>query len=79
MPTAPNPLLLQVRSYFTLCWRRSPAPFDELRILRDVHGPLRARILKHIGTRARAKIPIMQVQAAVGVLVHFHAVKPCHA
>ena len=62
--------LLQVRSYFTLSWRRSPAPFDEMRILRDLHGPLRARILKHIGARARVEIPIMQVLTTMWCIVN---------
>ncbi len=51
----------QVRSYFTVCWRRSPPLFDELRILGDVHGPLRARLLRQIGARLRAELPILQV------------------
>ncbi len=51
----------QVRSYFTLCWRRSPAPFDEMRVLRDIHGPLRALLLRHVGALVRADIPILQV------------------
>jgi hypothetical protein len=50
----------QVRSFFALCWRQSPVLFDELGILRDVHGPLRARILEHVGTHLRPLLPILQ-------------------
>ena len=51
----------QVRSYFTLSWRRSPAPFDELKILREIHGPLRTCLSRHVGSLLRDKIPILQV------------------
>jgi hypothetical protein len=51
----------QIRSYFNLCWRKSPVPFDELRILGDVHRPLRAQILSHVGTLVRSELPILQV------------------
>ncbi len=50
-----------MRSYFTVSWRRSPVLFDELRILGDVHGPLRAKLLRQIGARLRAELPILQV------------------
>jgi hypothetical protein len=53
----------QVRSFFTLCWRQSPVLFDELGYLRDVHGPLRARILRHVGAQIRPQLPILQARA----------------
>ena len=51
-----------MRSYFSLCWRKSPVNFDELSILGEIHGPLRARILRHVGALIRAEIPILQVR-----------------
>ncbi len=53
----------QVRSFFTLCWRQSPVLYDELGLLRDVHGPLRARILRHVGSQIRPLLPILQARA----------------
>ena len=50
----------QVRSFFALCWRQSPVLHDELGLLRDVHGPLRARILSHVGAQIRPQLPILQ-------------------
>jgi hypothetical protein len=50
----------QVRSFFTLCWRQSPVLFDELGLLRDVHGPLRAKILRYVGAQIRPQLPILQ-------------------
>ena len=44
-----------------LSWRRSPAPFDELKILREIHGPLRNRLFRHVGSLVRDTIPILQV------------------
>jgi hypothetical protein len=55
--------LRQVRNYYTSCWRRSPAPFEEQRILAELHGPLRSRVLAQIGAQARPDIPILQVIA----------------
>ncbi len=55
---------LQVRNYYTTCWRRSPAPCEEQRILAELHGPLRARVLAQIGAQARPDIPILQVLIA---------------
>ncbi len=52
----------QMRSYFNLCWRKSPVPFDELRILGDVHRPLRAQILRHVGALMRPELAILQVR-----------------
>ena len=68
-PTASSPLSTlppvhaQVRSFFTLCWRHSPALFDEIGLLRDVHGPLRARILRHVGAQIRPQLPMLQARA----------------
>ncbi len=45
-----------------MCWRKSPVNFDELSILREIHGPLRARILRHVGALVRAELPILQVR-----------------
>ena len=55
-----------MRSFFTLCWRQSPVLYDELGFLRDVHGPLRARILRHVGAKIRPKVPMLQVLAPCG-------------
>ncbi len=55
-------VLAQVRSFFALCWRQSPVLFDELGILRDVHGPLRAIILEHVGAQIRPQLPILQAR-----------------
>jgi hypothetical protein len=52
----------QVRSYFTMCWRKSPVNFEELSILREIHRPLRVRILGHVGAVVRAELPILQVR-----------------
>ncbi len=54
--------MAQVRSYFMLCWRQSPVVYDELGFLQDVHGPLRARILRHVGAQIRPQIPILQAR-----------------
>ncbi len=59
-----------MRSYFTLCWRKSPVPFDELRILGDVHRPLRAQILSHVGASMRAELPILQVLVNQDTILH---------
>jgi hypothetical protein len=45
-----------------MCWRHSPMLFDEHRVLADVHGPLRARLLRQIGARLREDVPILQVR-----------------
>ena len=54
---------MQVRSFYTMCWRQSPVLFDERGFLRDVHGPLRARILRHVGAQIRPQLPILQANA----------------
>ncbi len=59
----PYPLCAQVRSFFMLCWRQSPVLYDEVGFLRDVHGPLRAKILRHVGSQIRPLLPILQVRA----------------
>jgi hypothetical protein len=73
-PSSPAPCWIyaifpvsQVRSFFTLCWRQSPVLFDELGYLRDVHGPLRARILRHVGSQIRPQLPILQARAPCSV------------
>ncbi len=58
----PPPISLQVRSFFALCWRQSPVLYDELGLLRDVHGPLRAKVLQHVGAQIRPQIPILQAR-----------------
>jgi hypothetical protein len=69
-PTLPIHLFfrppVQVRSFFVMCWRQSPGLYDELGLLKDVHGPLRARILRHVGAKIRPLLPILQARAAVG-------------
>jgi hypothetical protein len=45
-----------------LSWRRSPAPFDELQLLQSIHGPLRTRLFRHVGSLMRDKLPILQVR-----------------
>ena len=60
--SAPPPPPRQVRSYFTLCWRTASVTYDELGILRDLHGPLRARVLRHVGAMVRHELPILQVR-----------------
>ena len=51
-----------MRSYFTLCWRTASVTYEELGILRDLHGPLRARVLRHVGAMVRHELPILQVR-----------------
>jgi hypothetical protein len=63
--------LRQVRSHFMLSWRRSPAPFDELKLLQSIHAPLRTRVLRHVGNLIRDKLPILQVLTAAAAPV-FH-------
>jgi hypothetical protein len=71
LPRPPLPIHLflrppvQVRSFFVMCWRQSPVMYDELGLLKDVHGPLRARILRHVGSQLRPLLPILQARAAV--------------
>jgi hypothetical protein len=55
---------LQVRSFFVMCWRQSPGLYDELGLLKDMHGPLRARILRHVGAKIRPLLPILQARYA---------------
>jgi hypothetical protein len=43
-----------------MCWRQSPLLYDEVGLLRDVHGPLRAKILQHVGAKIRPQLPILQ-------------------
>ncbi len=64
-PSMPHSTLDQVRSFFTLCWRQSPVLYDELGFLRDVHGPLRARILRHVGSQLRPLLPILQARLPI--------------
>jgi hypothetical protein len=52
----------KVRNFFTLSWRQSPVLYDEPGILRDLHGPLRARILRHVGAQIRPQLPILQAR-----------------
>jgi hypothetical protein len=53
-----------VRSFYAACFRRSPALYDELGILEELSAPVRAALLRDIGSRHATALPFLQASTS---------------